>query len=70
MADALTDNACDLERELDWFAEVLNARLKLYFGVDNAPASVLDIAPSDLSNSDSHYACFVRHYELSSGLFQ
>jgi hypothetical protein len=64
MADALTTNARDLERELDWFAEVLNARLKLYFGTDNAPASV-DIPPPPLDGSDSPYACFIRHYELS-----
>ena len=28
-------NARDLERELEWFAEVLDIRLKLYFGTEN-----------------------------------
>ena len=53
----------DLERELDWFAEVLDARLKLYFGKPSAVASVVEIAPPDLNDSVSPYSQFVGHYE-------
>ena len=65
MVNALKENARDLERELEWFAEVLDARLKLYFGKGSAAASVFDIAPPALNGSNSPYAGFVRHFELS-----
>jgi ATPase family associated with various cellular activities (AAA) len=65
MVSALQKNARDLERELEWFAEVLDVRLKLYFGKPSATASIFDIAPPPLDGSDSPYAGFVRHYELS-----
>jgi hypothetical protein len=65
MVNALKENARDLERELEWFAEVLDSRLKLYFGKENAAASTFDIAPPDLSGSNSPYAQFVRQYEWS-----
>ena len=63
MVNAIKENARHLERELDWFAEVLDARLKLYFGKPSAVASVLEIAPPDLNDSVSPYAQFVGHYE-------
>ncbi|MGA7215327.1 MAG: ATP-binding protein [Terrimicrobiaceae bacterium] len=65
MVNALEENARDLERELAWFAEVLDARLNLYFGKKSAVGSVFEIAPPVLGGSNSHYARFVRHYELS-----
>ena len=65
MADSLMTNARDLERELDWFTAVLDARLKSHFGTEGAHASALDIAPPDLTGSDSYYAQFLRHYEMS-----
>jgi len=71
MAIVLTDNALDLERELTWFAEVLDARLRLYFKPDeesqNATASIFDIPPPDLAHSDSYYAQLIRQHEFSSG---
>lgn len=71
MADILTENAKDLERELTWFAEVLDARLRLYFKPeetsDRTAASIFDIPPPDLSQSNSYYAQFIRQHEFSSG---
>lgn len=71
MADVLTDNAQDLDRELTWFAEVLDARLRLYFKQDreseNTVASIFDLPPPDLSQSNSYYAQFIRQHEFSSG---
>ena len=61
----LDSNAHDLERELEWFAKVLDSRLKLYFGTENTGTSVFDIPPPDLSGSNSCYARLVRHYTLS-----
>jgi hypothetical protein len=60
----MTANALDLERELDWFAEVLNARLKIYFNSENAPSTIFDSPPPDLSNSGSRYAQFIRQHKL------
>lgn len=65
MVNAMKENARDLERELDWFAEVLDARLKLYFRKPSAVESVFEIAPPVLSSSCSPYAQFVCHYEWS-----
>lgn len=63
MVNTLIDNASDLEGELEWFTEVLETRIKSYFGAENR--SVFDIPPPDLSDSDSYYAQFVHHYSLS-----
>jgi hypothetical protein len=70
MAPPLTHNAQDLEQELDWFAAVLDARLKLYFGPENPTATtpvpaVADIRPPDLSRSPSPYGQFVTTHGLS-----
>lgn len=63
MVNAMKENARDLERELDWFARVLDTRLKHYFRTPGAAESVLEIAPPDLSGSLSPYAQFVCHYQ-------
>ena len=71
MADILSENAADLERDLSWFAEVLAARLNLYFQSDkideNMVSSIFDIPPPDLSHSYSYYAQLIRQHEFSSG---
>jgi hypothetical protein len=68
MADILSENAVDLERELSWFAEVLAARLNLYFNSDRVDetmvASIFDIPPPDLSHSHSYYAQLIRQQEF------
>ncbi len=70
MADPLTDNARDLEGELNWFADVLSARLQVYLDPEhsqgNAIASLGDIPPPDLGSSQSYYAQFIQKYEFSS----
>jgi AAA+ superfamily predicted ATPase len=58
-------NARDLKQELNWFAQVLDTRFKLYFGQETTYRDVFAISPPDLSSSDSHYAHFVHHYDLS-----
>jgi hypothetical protein len=64
LADTLAGNASDLEAELEWFSDVLDARLKSYFGKDGGADAVLDIDPPDLSGSESPYAAFLRAYEV------
>ena len=61
----LDSNACDLERELEWFTKVLDTRLKLYFGTGNTGTSIFDITPPEITGSNSCYARFVQHYKLS-----
>ena len=61
----IQQNAHDLEQELAWFTRVLDARFKRYFGQEGDVDDVFDIAPPDLSESDSPYAHFVRHYALT-----
>ncbi|WP_310425627.1 ATP-binding protein [Chamaesiphon sp. VAR_48_metabat_135_sub] len=71
MADVLTDNAQDLERELTWFTEVLDVRLRLYFHPEQEREdpleSIFDLPPPDLSRSNSAYARSIRQYQFSSG---
>lgn len=57
-------NARDLERELAWFARLLDARFKLYFGQACDVSDVYHVAAPDLSESRSHYAAFLDHYEF------
>ena len=60
----LQRNARDLEQELAWFVNVVDTRMKNYFTPDPA-ADASDLTPPDLSQSDSPYAGFVNHYQLS-----
>jgi hypothetical protein len=63
MAGALIDNARDLERELEWFASLLDARLKTYFGKDMS-RHVPEIPPPPLVESQSPWAQFIRQHEV------
>ena len=63
--DPIPLNAHDLELELNWFAAVLDTRIKLYFSQESEVQDVFDLAPPDLSGSESPYADFLRHYRLS-----
>ncbi|KAA3613643.1 MAG: ATP-binding protein [Calditrichaeota bacterium] len=65
MENRMEQNVVDLELELGWFSSVLNTRFKLYFGQESEVADVFDIDPPDISGSDSEYARFVNHYQLS-----
>jgi hypothetical protein len=59
MVSALEQNAIDLERELTWLAGLIDARFKLYFGLDGADSAGAPEAP-DFCGSDSPYAVFLR----------
>jgi hypothetical protein len=61
----MLDNAHDLGLELDWFSEVLDARIKAYFKTEATVQPALDLPPPDLGSSPSWYARFLHHYQLS-----
>jgi AAA+ superfamily predicted ATPase len=65
MNSLLEQNASDLEQELAWLAKVIETRFKLYFGGEAKVKDLFEIEPPDVSESDSPYARFVRHYELA-----
>jgi hypothetical protein len=69
VASGADDNARDLELELAWFAAVLDARLRLYFqpAAASDPAALTEMAPPDLSHSDSAYAQQLRQHQLTVG---
>jgi hypothetical protein len=57
-------NAATLERELDWFAAVLQARISLHFGQPCPHARIGEIAPPDLRADGSPYAQLVHEHGL------
>lgn len=61
----LRANAQDLERELAWLARLIDTRFKRYLQQDPACPEVFEIAPPDLSATDSSYAGFLRHYQAT-----
>ena len=58
-------NARDLEGELAWFARLLDARMKGYFAQEESVPDIFELAPPNLSQSESPYASFIRHYQLT-----
>jgi hypothetical protein len=64
LAGALKDNAHDLESELAWFAEVLEARLGAYFAAGGPRRDARQIAPPSLDGKQSDYARFLRTHDV------
>lgn len=58
------DNAATLERELQWFSQVLDARFRIYFGQECERASIREIVPPDLAGHSSEYADLVRGLDM------
>ncbi|HRD89995.1 MAG TPA: ATP-binding protein, partial [Accumulibacter sp.] len=58
-------NARDLEKELAWFARLLDTRFKLYFSQETSYTSVFEVAPPEFGSPESAYAGFLRHYAFS-----
>ena len=61
----LINNASALERDLSWFSQVLEARLKLYFKQDCLVQSIEDIEPPEFAENESVYADFIHYYQLT-----
>ena len=63
--DPISLNARTLERELAWFAEVLDARLRLHFNQECAFADISEITPPEPVHPESMYAGLIAHYQMT-----
>ena len=53
--ETLKNNALDLEKDLAWFAEILDTRLRLFFRQDTTYKSISEIKPPVLEPKHSLY---------------
>lgn len=58
-----TANALTLQKELDWFENLLRLKLEAYYA--GKPFSVLTLPPPDLTGEESVYASIANHYEFT-----
>lgn len=65
--DNIANNAAALNAELGWFSEVLDTRLKLYFGQDCEYQDISEVTPPTHEGSSALYAHFISYYKLSAG---
>lgn len=65
MVDALQQNAKDLKKDLDWFLEVLEARMDLYFERESKYKSISDIPAPKLKATSSYYSEFLVRQEFN-----
>jgi len=61
----LEGNARTLRAEMTWLKEVLDTRIKLYFGHPSQYASIYEVPVPNLEELPSIYADFVKHYQMS-----
>jgi AAA+ superfamily predicted ATPase len=64
-ADILKQHTDILQRELAWFAEVLDTRMKLYFGQDCIYRSIWEPEPPEYGQEDSYYTRFIARYRCT-----
>jgi hypothetical protein len=62
--ELLTLNAQTLERDIQWFIEILNNRFKHYFGDEQGFEDIFLIQPPDLTNDPSLYAGTIKSYNF------
>ncbi|MPY23408.1 ATP-binding protein [Shewanella sp. YLB-07] len=55
-------NAATLQRELDWFSQVLDLRVKLYFQQESELTSIEQVLIPELCFDHSHYALWVKKH--------
>ena len=63
--DLAKANSHSLNQELQWFSDVLNTRIQLYFQQECCYHHVNDIKAPDLSNDNSEYARLIREFNMS-----
>lgn len=59
------ENAETLRSELQWLANIIEARFKIYWQHEGALADIFEIQPPDLADNSSMYAQVVKHYKMS-----
>jgi hypothetical protein len=60
-------NAATLDRELVWFQEVLDTRIRLYFEQECDRSGIEEVPAPDLDDDPSLYAGIVRQFSLTAG---
>jgi len=63
--ESLTLHADALEREFRWLAEILDTRLRLYFGGECLYSRIEEIPALDLMKDPSPYGLFVRRFQMT-----
>lgn len=54
-----------LHEEFAWFAQVLDTRMKLFFGKPAGFASIQELTPPHIGGAEGYYARFLQHYECT-----
>lgn len=65
VGELIKKNADVLTRELQWFSEVVDTRLDLYFGNETEYSSVFNVKPQIHPEEDTPYVRFINHYEMN-----
>src|SRR6185436_17377778 len=63
--ELIKQNADVLTRELQWFSEVVETRMKLYFGKECDYASVYHLLPPEHPEEETPYVRFLNHYKMN-----
>jgi hypothetical protein len=63
--ERIIGNASSLNKDLQWFSEVLDNRLKLYFKQTCPYNSIYELEPPKFEEKESVYADFIHYYNLS-----
>jgi hypothetical protein len=65
VTELIQKNADVLTRELLWFSEVIDTRMKLYFGKESKYVSIFNVTPPLHLESESPYVHFLNYYKLN-----
>ncbi|HKJ43576.1 MAG TPA: ATP-binding protein, partial [Sunxiuqinia sp.] len=63
--EKIIGNATSIQKDLEWFSQVLKTRLDLYFNRGCEVQSIYDLQAPELEDHESVYADFIHHYQLS-----
>ncbi|HZE85385.1 MAG TPA: ATP-binding protein [Puia sp.] len=56
-----------IQRELDWFAQVLDTRMKIWLGQECTYKTIWELAPPEHDEHAGYYAKFIRYYKCVPG---
>jgi hypothetical protein len=65
VTDLITKNANVLIKEMLWLGEVIDTRMKIYFGKQCEYASIYNITPPLHLEEETPYVRFIHHYQLN-----
>lgn len=63
--ELIKNNADVLTRELQWFSDVVDTRLNLYFGKESDYPSIFNVTPQVHPEVDAPYVRFIDHYKMN-----